>query len=175
MNVKHEPGEIDSDQAIALIQIFVKLLHGFGFKVFKDGGLRPPQVAFLGFLHDVGPLGMSTISKLTGVTGSVATRFIERLERKGLVERLPDEKDRRAVLVRLSDEGTRLMGDMLEAYKESLNEILVGIDREDFQVFLSVLAQINEKLVTEFPLEDISEILSAHMDAMKEGSDEKKR
>ena len=115
---------------------------------------------------------MSTISKFTNVTVSVATRFIERLEGKGLVERVPDEKDRRVVLVRLSDEGNRLAGDMLKASSQGLSKTLEGIDRDDFKVFLAVLSQIIEKMASEFPLEHFSEILSAHVHETKEGHDE---
>lgn len=170
--MKHESGVPGVEQAIDLLHLCVRLLHGFGLRKLNDAGLRPPQVAFLGFLHKAGTLNMSTISKFTNVTVSVATRFIERLESKGLVERIPDEKDRRVVLVRLSYEGNRLAGEVLKTMGQSLNKALEGIDRHDFEVFLAVLSHINEKLAAELPTEHISEMMAAHMHDAKGGNDE---
>jgi DNA-binding MarR family transcriptional regulator len=161
-----------AEQAVYQLHLCLRLLHVSGSRIARGAGLRPPQVAFLGFLHEAGPLNMSTISRLTNVTVSVATRFIERLERKGLVERVQDDRDRRVVLVRPTGEGDRLAEEMLEAYNHSLGEALEGIAGRDFEVFLSVLAQINEKLASRFPHEHLSEIMSAHPDETKEGHDE---
>lgn len=41
----------------------------------------------------------------TLVTSGTMTNRIDRLTKKGLVERLPDPSDRRGVLVRLTDDG----------------------------------------------------------------------
>ncbi|MEW6554856.1 MAG: MarR family transcriptional regulator [Actinomycetota bacterium] len=165
----------EAEQTYYLLHLCVRLLHGFGSHILRDAGLRPPQIAFLGFLHEAGPLSMSAISKFTNVTVSVATRFIERLEGKGLVERVPDEKDRRVVLVRLSDEGNRMAGDLIKAGSESLNKALGEIDRDDFKIFCSVLSLIIEKMAADFPLEHFSEITSTQMREAKEAGGADKR
>jgi DNA-binding MarR family transcriptional regulator len=167
MTMKDESGVPGAEQAIDLLHLCVRLLHGFGLRELNDAGLRPPQVAFLGFLHKAGTLNISTISKFTNVTVSVATRFIERLEAKGLVERVPDENDRRVVLVRLTGEGDRLAGEVHKTISQNLNKALEGIDRHDFEVFLAVLSHINEKLASALPTEHISEMMAAHMHDVK--------
>ncbi len=171
MSKKSQPPVPDTEEAATLMIFSLRLLHGLGSQATKASGLRPPQVAFLGFLHRAGTLNMGMISQLTNVTVSVATRFIARLESKGLIERIPDENDRRVVLVRLTDEGNQLAGNMFKAYKYKLDEALRGISKDDLEVFLAVLSQINEKLAQESPFEHISEMIAAHMRDEKEGID----
>ncbi|OFW56147.1 MAG: hypothetical protein A2W01_09380 [Candidatus Solincola sediminis] len=173
MKKKEESRIPNGERAIPLILLSMRLMHGLGAQALGDTGLRPPQVAFLGFLHHAGPLKMGSISQLTNVTVSVATRFIERLENKGLVERVADESDRRVVLVRLTGEGHRLADAVIETYNQKLDKALEGIEPRDFEVFISVLTQINEKLASELPMEGISEMFAAHLRGVKEGFDEK--
>jgi len=174
MSKKSQPTVPDTERAATLLLFSLRLLHGLGSQAMKDTGLRPPQVAFLGFLHRAGTLNMGMISKLTNVTVSVATRFIARLESKGLLERIPDENDRRVVLVRLTDEGNQLAGNVFKAYNHKLDEALRGIDQDDLEVFLAVLSHINEKMAQELPFEHISEMIAVHLHDEKEGIDENK-
>ena len=173
--MKDESGSPEAEQTFYLLHLCVRLLHGFGSHILRDAGLRPPQIAFLGFLHEAGPLSISAISKFTNVTVSVATRFIERLEGKGLVERVPDGKDRRVVLVKLSDEGNRLAGDLIKASSRGLSKALEGIDHDDFKVFFNVLSRIIEKMASDSPWDHFSEITSTQMRETKEGHDENRR
>jgi DNA-binding MarR family transcriptional regulator len=151
-----------AEQAAALLMATVRLTHGLSITELRESGLRPPQAAFLAFMHQSGPLNMSAMSRVSNVTASVATRFVERLEDKGMVERVPDDSDRRVVMVRLTDEGKRAAEQLLEAYTARLEESLEGVDPEDLEAFLRVLAHINQHLAEKLDLGAFVGMLGSH-------------
>lgn len=67
--------------------------------------LTMPQLRTLVFLRTA-PQRMSDIAAMLGSGLSSATSMIERLESKGLVQRIHDPHDRRVVRCHLSDQGT---------------------------------------------------------------------
>ena len=62
----------------------------------------------LGVLRDREPT-MNELARLLDLDKSSVTGLVDRAERRGLVERAPSTADRRAVLVRLTDEGRSLV------------------------------------------------------------------
>jgi|ThiBio_1000_plan_1041568.scaffolds.fasta_scaffold48213_1 DNA-binding MarR family transcriptional regulator len=67
--------------------------------------LTMPQLRTLVFLRG-SPRRMSDVAAMLGIGLSSATSMIERLESKGLVQRIHDPHDRRVVRCQLSDQGT---------------------------------------------------------------------
>lgn len=73
-----------------------------------DGsGLTPRMLEVLRHLADSGPLTVGEQSAHLGIGRATATELIDRLEGKGLVARMRDERDHRRVFVWLTDEGRR--------------------------------------------------------------------
>lgn len=66
----------------------------------------------------------------TLVTSGTMTNRVDRLERRGFVERRPDPGDRRGVLVRLTDAGRDIvdsaMADLIEQEKSLLSQLAPG-------------------------------------------------
>ncbi len=78
----------------------------------------------------------------TLVTSGTMTNRVDRLARKGLVERMPDPNDRRGVLVRLTDSGQRqadgALADLL-AHERALLGDLTTAQRRDLATLLRAL------------------------------------
>jgi DNA-binding MarR family transcriptional regulator len=79
-------------------------------------------------------LSPGQLVRQTLVTSGTMTNRVDRLTRRGLVERSPDPTDRRGVIVRLTEEGQRTvdaaMADLLDRERELLGELPLE-DRED--------------------------------------------
>lgn len=67
-----------------------------------------PQQAQLLCVLIAGPVGMTDLSQALHLEKSSLTGLVDRVERRGLVARVPHEHDRRACRIALTDEGTRL-------------------------------------------------------------------
>lgn len=74
----------------------------------SETGLSFGEWGVLGMLRHAGPPYRGTpgqLSKWADLSGPAMTNRLDRLESAGLVQRLPDPDDRRAVIVELTEEG----------------------------------------------------------------------
>jgi DNA-binding MarR family transcriptional regulator len=104
---------------------------------FEAHALEPWEFDVLAALRRAGePYQLSPGSLITQtlVTSGTMTNRIDRLESRGLVERLKDPDDRRGVLVRLTDEGLRrvdaALADLLTHEREILGALTQSEQRE---------------------------------------------
>ncbi|MGM9383775.1 MarR family winged helix-turn-helix transcriptional regulator [Streptomyces antibioticus] len=88
------------------------------------------------------PLRMRDLSELTGVAARTATSIVDSLERDGLVERLPHPTDRRAFLLRLTEEGLRCHREAEEVDRQALAEATAALDADDRAQLRALLARI---------------------------------
>ncbi|MEV0090929.1 MarR family transcriptional regulator [Streptomyces sp. NPDC050738] len=65
------------------------------------------------------------------VTSGAITNRLDRLEKKGLIERIPHPEDRRAVKVRLTTEGFDLVNAAVEAHVENEARMLAGLTKTE--------------------------------------------
>lgn len=88
-----------------------------------EHGLSLIQIRLLGVLRDREP-SMKALATLLELDKSSITGLIKRAERRGLVERVPSRADRRAVLVRLTDEGRSLVSQVSTGFEEDVSMML---------------------------------------------------
>jgi DNA-binding MarR family transcriptional regulator len=90
----------------ALVRMSHLVQHVFA-DVSHDHEITPQQAQLLCILID-GPIGMTDLSRLLHLEKSSLTGLVDRVERRGLVTRIRDGRDRRVCQVALTGEGTRL-------------------------------------------------------------------
>jgi DNA-binding MarR family transcriptional regulator len=90
------------------------------------------------------PLRMRDLSEMTGVAARTTTSIVDSLERDGLVERVRHPSDRRAFLLRLTDEGLRRHREAEEVDRLALAEATAALDPEDRATLRTLLARIRE-------------------------------
>jgi len=76
-------------------------------------------------------LSPGRLLKETLVTSGTMTNRVDRLAARGLVERLPDPRDRRGVLVRLTPSGRATVDGALEGLLRRERDLLTGLDAAD--------------------------------------------
>jgi DNA-binding MarR family transcriptional regulator len=88
----------------ASLQRYQRSVQSYDDAVGRALALGPADLRCLDWLAD-GPKTAGVLATATGLRPAATTALIDRLEAKGLVERVRDETDRRRVLVRMTDEG----------------------------------------------------------------------
>ncbi|HEX3792042.1 MAG TPA: MarR family transcriptional regulator [Pseudonocardiaceae bacterium] len=68
-------------------------------------GLTPSQYSVLGLVRSSGPLGLAELTELEGLNPTMLSRIVRRLDDDGLISRLPDPSDLRAVRVEVTPAG----------------------------------------------------------------------
>lgn len=90
----------------------------------------------LTILESDGPLAMSRLAEALDVSVASATGIVDRMEKRGLVERRRSESDRRVVLVHSTDRGKAVFTRIDERRREGLRRVLVKLDEEELRALL---------------------------------------
>src|SRR5690349_15496794 len=123
-------------------------MRGWGFFA-KSSGLSMPQLTIMMQLHYKGTCGMSDVSERLGVTPAAASQLAEKLVQSGYLERTEDPDDRRAKLLRLTREGSKLVSDGIEEryrWMEDISKNLSAEDNQKVEEALTILTQAARKL-----------------------------
>ena len=113
-----------------------------------DPALSPTLAAALSTIERLGPLGPSELARLERVQRPTVTRVVTRLCEAGLVERLPDERDRRAALLTITPAGSQALRDLRRQKTAYLAERLSGLEPEEKAV-LARASDLLERMLEE--------------------------
>lgn len=91
-------------------------------------GLSIVGFQVVALLEEHGALPMGRLAEELDVAFPNATGIIARMAERGIVQRGHDEADRRIVLVSLTDEGRRLIGDMEAGRRERMARLIGTLD-----------------------------------------------
>lgn len=89
---------------IALRQI-IRATDIYSRKLSKEAGLTSPQLLILNAIKEKGPITMGTLAQEISLSQATTTTILDRLEKRGLVERKRSEQDRRRVFASLTAQG----------------------------------------------------------------------
>ena len=89
--------------------------------------------------YELNPTALYRESLLS--SGAITNR-IDRVEREGLVRRLPDRNDRRGTIVRLTAKGRKLADRAIQMHFEALTEALSGIDAAERKQLMALLSKL---------------------------------
>ncbi|MCY4500293.1 MAG: MarR family winged helix-turn-helix transcriptional regulator [Alphaproteobacteria bacterium] len=92
-----------------------------------------------------GGLLMGELSRHLMVSNGNVTGIVERLVADGLVERLPVEGDRRAILVRLTPTGAAAFAAMAAEHEDWVDRRLAAIGHDEAQTVIDTLSSIREE------------------------------
>ncbi|GMQ61245.1 MarR family winged helix-turn-helix transcriptional regulator [Vallitalea maricola] len=87
---------------------------------------------------------MSSVAKDLEITVGTLTIAINNLVKKGYVNRNRSTKDRRVVLISLSDLGLKVYNHHATFHKNMIEDIIAILDQEEMNVFLKGIGGINE-------------------------------
>ncbi|MCR4400775.1 MAG: MarR family transcriptional regulator [Syntrophomonadaceae bacterium] len=91
-------------------------------------GVTPGQYAVLKCLWEQNGQTAKALAERLSVDGSTMTGTLDRMEQKGLIEKHPDPRDRRALRVTLSPRGRELEKPLNEAIERANRKVLEGLD-----------------------------------------------
>jgi DNA-binding MarR family transcriptional regulator len=111
-------------------------------QAFAEHDLEPWEFDVLAALRRAGApyeLSPGRLLRETLVTSGTMTNRVDRLAARGLVERLPDPRDRRGVLVRLTDSGRSTIDGALSGLLDRERALLAALPPADQQRLAALL------------------------------------
>lgn len=89
-------------------------------------GVGVPETVALGHLFHAGRLTPTAIAEQLGVTTASVTGLLDRLVASGYVARSPNPRDRRSVLVSLTDDGHRALQASFDLFAADIGRAVAG-------------------------------------------------
>jgi DNA-binding MarR family transcriptional regulator len=94
-------------------------------------GLEASELAALEHLQAAGPMTQKRLGERLSMSPGAVTAMIDRLERRGYVERIPNPEDRRSALVRITKAGLEESLRHLWPYIEYMKGVEEGFSEEE--------------------------------------------
>jgi DNA-binding MarR family transcriptional regulator len=130
--------------------------RGGAFKTWHRHALSLVHLTVLTAIEAEGPLAMKRLAELMDVSDASATGIVDRMEKRGLVERRHGTADRRVVLVYPTDAGTKVFSEMAAHRRGMLSRVLAELSEEEMEALLVGMRAIHAAR---------RRLLAAHSDA----------
>ena len=105
-----------------------------------------PQVMILHYLNGQGGLKMSDMAKAIHASTAAMTGMVDRLVRDGYVARSSDPLDRRIVIIKLTNKGTKIVARMDSQKKKMVMDIFGNISEREREEYLKILIHIHKNI-----------------------------
>ena len=106
------------------------------FKTWHRHALSLVHLNVLTALEAEGPLSMKRLSEAMDVSDASATGIVDRMEKRGLVERRHGTGDRRTVLVHRTAAGEQVFRDMATLRRGALTRVLAELTEDEMAALL---------------------------------------
>jgi len=100
--------------------------------------------AVLEVLLHKGPLPVNTVGATVSLTSGPSTAAIDRLEKKGLVRRLPDVEDRRARIVHLTEKGKALISAAFRQHEADMEALTSDLSAPEKATLVGLLKKLGK-------------------------------
>jgi len=102
-------------------------------------GLTPGEVRLLVQAARAGQVRQAALAERIGVEAMTVSTYVDRLEARGLIERLPDPSDRRAKLIALTDAADAVLDQIIVLASETRETASRGIAPQEWDRVLAAL------------------------------------
>lgn len=112
----------------------------------REYGMTLPQWRTLAELQKQGGISQSALAAAIDSDPMTISGILDRLEKRGVIEREPDPSDSRAKIARVTPEGAALVTTSRAVGREMVNQALDGLDEEEREALTRGLTHIQTNL-----------------------------
>jgi len=140
------PLQIDTTgvEALAALRLAGKVMHHLQERWADTHGLSEGRMGVMFRLFRCGATPLGDLAEDLDTTPRNVTGLVDHLERDGLVERVPDQEDRRAVRARRTDTGRAQIEGIWKEGLEHQFRMLGGMSKEDMAQLRHLCLQLVE-------------------------------
>ncbi|AMW32237.1 DNA-binding transcriptional regulator, MarR family [Fervidobacterium changbaicum] len=115
-------------------------------KTLKEFNIHPGQIPILFILRKEEGLSQKEIAKRIGVEQGTIAVMLRRMEKNGLVRRVPDEQDRRITRVYLTEKSEDVLKSLAKIVKEAEELLVGGLSDEEKQEVENILKKLQNNI-----------------------------
>ena len=143
--------------------VFLNFVHNrfkkYMTAFFQEGGynITPEQFLLLDALWDMGVMSQQKIADTMLKDKNSVVKLVDTLEKKGLVRRIADNRDRRQNLIEVTPEAIAFKEGVTALAIYAVDLITKDIPKDDLHIFINVLSEMAENMNEEVNLLKIGE------------------
>lgn len=141
-------GQIEQDVLRSLRRI-IQAVDLYSRKLASQHGLTGPQLVCLREIRRHGPMNPGFLARSVSLTPPTVSGILDRLEARGLLTRQRRNRDKRQVLVRLTEEGERVLGQTPLPLQELFTRRLGALPEGRRMAIAKALQQVVELMEAE--------------------------
>ncbi|MNS50786.1 HTH-type transcriptional regulator MhqR [compost metagenome] len=138
-----------SDRELSLKLLVVlsksyKIIMDYAVKDMKKYGLSTSEFTVLELLYHKGQFPLQQIGDKILVTSGSITYNIDKLEKKGLLKRVPCPDDRRVTYAEITEEGQALFDQIFPEHAEVIESLMKGLSAEEKNQTITLLKKLGK-------------------------------
>lgn len=111
-------------------------------KVIQANGLNPTEFAVLELLYHKGDQPLQQIgAKILLASGSI-TYVVDKLEQKGLLQRIACPTDRRVIYASITDDGKKLIQDIFPEHAQLIDNLMSSLNDSEKDTAIDLLKKL---------------------------------
>lgn len=152
----------DNDQVLIAIRRIIRAVDLHSKKLVREWGLTTPQLLVLRAVAREGGASPTTIARHVHLSQATITNIVDRLEKAGLVTRRRDDRDRRVVIVSLTDAGKARLEEAPEPLQAEFVRQLEKLEDWERKMLIAAMqriaAMMDVNLLDSWPILEAGEI-----------------
>ncbi|MEK3935280.1 MarR family transcriptional regulator [Sporosarcina sp. FSL W7-1349] len=111
-------------------------------KTIEKHGLNPTEFAVLELLHHRGRQPIQKIGQKILLRSGSMTYVVDKLEKKGLLQRIFCEEDKRITYMSITKDGVELIESIFPEHAENIRSIMSGLTTEEQETAIQLLRKL---------------------------------
>lgn len=141
---QHDPlivAELEKD-----LRYISALVKQRGRELLVEYSITPPQFVALQWLYEEGDMTIGELSSKMFLACSTTTDLIDRMEKKDLVMRVRNPKDRRVVQIHLLEKGELIIGQVIDKRRAYLQNMIADYSISDVENLSQYLSKLHQDM-----------------------------
>lgn len=147
MNTTGSNSDIEQATSLKLFVVLSKAYRSLmdqAVKDMKSYGLASAEFMVLEVLYHRTRIPLQQIGEKILVTSGSITYNIDKLEKKGLLKRVPCSEDRRVTYAEITDAGRELFDKIFPLHVDSIHDLMKGLDQEEKNRSIELLKKLGK-------------------------------
>lgn len=134
------------DTPIPLINMASRAFSRLGERRVKALGFNIGQLPVLYMLRNGAQMSQKDLAKFAKIEQPSMAQMLARMERDGLIRRIPDPADGRSSLVSLTETAVAKLPAARQALEEGRERVLSGFSADEVQTLVQLMRRLNQNL-----------------------------
>ncbi|SCB30551.1 MarR family winged helix-turn-helix transcriptional regulator [Rhizobium multihospitium] len=134
------------DTPIPLINMASRAFSRLGERRVKALGFNIGQLPVLYMLRNGAQMSQKDLAKFAKIEQPSMAQMLARMERDGLIRRVPDPADGRSSLVSLTEAAIAKLPAARQALEEGRERVLSGFSTDEVQTLVQLMRRLNQNL-----------------------------